>query len=68
MLLSGKCNQSAGAPSLPVFFRRGWDTTNLNAHCRRSHPSQKTRRMGHPLFAALLTLPNTTLFPIHQFW
>jgi hypothetical protein len=34
MFLTGKCNKSAGAPSLPVLFRQGWEATNLNAHCR----------------------------------
>jgi hypothetical protein len=61
MFLSGKCNQSVGALSLPVLFRQGWDTTNLNPRCRGSYPSQKTRRLGHPLLAALPTQSNATL-------
>jgi hypothetical protein len=98
MLLGGKCNQSAGAPSprfpvrlggvnklnaafliesrtsnhgwcravgnsgsLPVFFRQGWDTTNLNAHFRRSHPSQKDAKDGAPPLRGATDLPTDDL-------
>jgi hypothetical protein len=57
----GWCRAVGNSGSLPVLFRQGWDATTLNAHCRVSHPSQKPRRMGHPLFAALPTCPPTTL-------
>jgi hypothetical protein len=41
MFLSGKCNKSAGAPSLPVFFRQGWEATNLAANRRGIPPVAK---------------------------
>jgi hypothetical protein len=68
MLLSGKCNQSAGAPSLPVFFRQGWDTTNLNAHCCRSHPSQKNAKDGAPPLRGATGLPTHDLVAPPQLW
>jgi hypothetical protein len=43
MFLRGKCNSSAGAPSLAVFFRQGWDSTNLHAHLCGIPPLNPTK-------------------------
>ena len=56
--------RAVGIPgSLPVFSGQGWDTTNLDAHCRGIPPFAKNAKDGAPVVPRRHHIAATTTSP-----